>query len=688
MRDERETDAHHAKPRSIRAQLTRILLIPSLSFLVLWLVMSVATTVDAVRLMQSTLNGRDGAASFAEIGAELREERRATQVFLGQPTERNREELDDLRAQTDDTVARVRDQAWSLTQRGDPDTRRGATAFFEELSELDELRTDVDQEELSRPEALEHYTLLLESVHHMFDATSSALTEHESLAAGVLAVELLRARDQFAQADALLAGALAAGELTYAETAHFTYLTAAYRERLRMSEEKMPPQVHGSYERMVDSTAWQDVEELSGRVVMRDPGGRPRDADAQIPDWGADVDVTSEEWREVNEALASDFHEVAVGQAEIAIDSAWSAALRTLVVNIGGSVLALLAGVVAILVAVRSSRRLTKRLGDLRDRVLQQVEERLPGLVSRAQRGQRVDVATELPPLRTSSDELGELADAFSSAQRTAIGAAVKQAELSEGARRVFRSIAYRNQALLQRQLALLGEARAEEDDSEARARLFQLDHLATRGRRYADNLIILSGSGGARRARQPRPLPDVVRAAIAETEDLDRVRLCAAPDLRIRGPAVADLVHLLAELIENAAQFSPSTATVDVTAGTVVSGLTVEVEDRGLGMSGEEYATLNHTLATPPEFDVMALSEEPRLGLFVVARLADKHGIRVRLSASPYGGTRAVVLVPARLLTGTEDPEGGAACPSARSAPEADAPERPRSGQETTASG
>lgn len=650
MREARATSRGGA-PRSIRRHLTRIVLIPSLSFLVLWLVMSIATTTDASRLLQSAVTSRDGAASFGAIGAELREERRASQVFLADASETNRTILTDRHGQTDTTLAAVREQAWSLTERGDQEIRSGAAEFFDHLAELSELRTEIENQTIGRPEALERYTELLEALHHVFDATSGTLADHESLAEGILAGDLLRARDQFAQADALLAGALAAEAITYAETAHFTYLTASYRERLRIATDKAAPGTHGHHETMVDGAAWATVANLSGEVVMREPAAGPGAADSPVPDWEEDVDVTATQWRAANDALAEEFHDLTTEQVRLATESAWSAAVRTLVVNLGGSMLALLAGAVAIVVAIRSSSHLSRRLYRLRAEVMQQVEDRLPKLMSHAQRGKRVDINAELPSLRNSPDELGEVADAFCAAQRTAIGAAVKQAEFSEGASRVFQSIAYRNQALIRRQLALLAEVRAEVESSRVLDKLTQVDHLATRGRRYADNLIILSGAGNVRRWRTPLALVEVLNTAIAETEDYQRVRVCSAPELLLRGPAVGDVLHLLAELIENATQFSPASATVDVTAGPVADGLAVEVEDRGLGMSHDDYAATNVTIANPPEFDVMALSEEPRLGVFVVARLAARQGIRVRLSPSPYGGTRAVILLPGSLL-------------------------------------
>lgn len=665
MRKPPQDNDPEAPKRSLRRQITLIVLIPSVSFLLLWSIMSITTTLDAVSLTTSALEGRDSSAGFESFGAELRNERRSSQIYLADPSDGHRNALEADRASTDEVLSQVREQAVTLIERGEGEKQRRARDLFDGLAELERMRGAVDNGSTDRAESLADYTDLLAVVHRMFDATSRGLADHRGLAQGLLALELLRARDQYSQADALLAGTIAAEAMTYEETAHFIYLTASYRDRLRESREQMPEVTLERYEEMVGGGAWRDVEELSRTVVVSAPAAAAESGTAADADWSREPPVTAEEWDEANAVLSPQFHELAVGQATVTIESAWSSALRLIGLNLGGSLLALSAGAVAILAASRSARTLIRRLRHLRIQTLELAEERLPKLVSRAQRGERVDLSTEMPKLRYGEDELGAVADAFNTAQRTAVGAAIKQAEISEGASRVFQSIAYRNQTLIQRQLSLLDEMENEERDPETLRKLFRLDHFATRGRRYADNLIILGGAGCARRWRYSLPLADVLRAAISETENFERVRLRCAPKILVRGIAAADVVHLLAELVENATQFSPADAGVDVSGGGVSRGVMIEIEDRGLGMSEEAYAAANRTLARTPEYDIMAMSEEPRLGLFVVARLAARHGIRVRLCPSPYGGTRAVALLPEELLEPMDTERGRAPEPS-----------------------
>src|SRR6266545_1259150 len=201
-------------------------------------------------------------------------------------------------------------------------------------------------------------------------------------------------------------------------------------------------------------------------------------------------------------------------------------------------------------------------------------------------------------------------------------------------------------------------DAQGDEADPDALENLFKLDHLATRMRRNAEDLIVLSGAEPPRRWSEPVPLPQVVRGAVAEVEDYQRIELLPIDDVGAVGHAVADIIHLLAELLENATSFSPPGTSVRVAGQPAATGYVLEIEDRGLGMSDEELLDANQRLANPPVVD-FAVSR--MLGLFVVGRLAQRYGIRVQLRHSWYGGVTALVLLPSALLTwsGMEGHEG-----------------------------
>ncbi|MFJ9556380.1 nitrate- and nitrite sensing domain-containing protein [Nocardiopsis sp. NPDC101807] len=653
---------------TIRGQLTRIVLIPSLCFLALWLVVAAVGTVQAVQLMGAVHQAREGTAVFSRAAEELRLERRLSLVYQGRfensgPDEEASAALDEQREATDAALSSAVELAERLRGTRDDEVRRSASAVTESPEALAGIRTRIDEHAAVREETLLRFGELLDVTTDATTALVHTTDGGANLTDAVLTTELLGARAESATADALLAGNIARGEMGYEETAHFTYLTASYRDTLESAAPVMHPSVREHYEDMTASESWTRTEDLSRQVVTRPPlreAVPDPDAPAEetaAPEPNTSVDVGAEEWDEASPRTVAALDGLALAQAERTVDLAWSAALLRVSLGIAAAGTVLAGGVVAIAVVSRSSRRLTVRLLRLRGQILERDED-LPDIVDRAQRGQKVDVHEELPPLdECGDDEIGQVAEAFDSAQLTAVEAAVRQAEIRRGANRAFLGIAFRNQNLVQRQLRLLDEIEYHEQDPEALRRLFRLDHMATRARRYADNLIILGGGQSARRWRQPHPLVDVLRAAIAETEDFERVRLTSAPRVLMHGQVVADVVHLLAELVENATQFSPAGTPVDVSCTPTAEGLVVEVEDRGLGMSDHGYAAAERTLSRPPEFDVMALPDDPRLGLFVVARLAERHGVRVWLRPSPYGGTRATALLPKSLLEPVENP-------------------------------
>jgi hypothetical protein len=228
--------------------------------------------------------------------------------------------------------------------------------------------------------------------------------------------------------------------------------------------------------------------------------------------------------------------------------------------------------------------------------------------------------------------------------QGAAVAAAVDQARLRKGVNQVFLNISMRNQSLLYRQLKMLDSMERRTSDPAALAELFRLDHLTTRMRRHAEGLIILSGSSPDRGRREPVPVIDVLRAAVAEVEDYVRVDVVSESRDFVAGNAVSDVIHLLAELVENAAVFSPPNTRIEIRADRVGTGLVAEIEDRGLGLNEAERHSINQRLASPPEFD---LANSDQLGLFIVSQLATRHRIMVSLRASAYGGTTAIVRLP-----------------------------------------
>jgi signal transduction histidine kinase len=309
--------------------------------------------------------------------------------------------------------------------------------------------------------------------------------------------------------------------------------------------------------------------------------------------------------------------------------------------------LGLLGTIVSIALSLILGRGLIRQLRALRESALTLAHERLPNVIARLRGGEQVDLAEYAPADAASANEIEQVQNAFSIVQETAVRAAVDEARLRRGISDVFRNLAGRSQSLLHRQLTLLDGMERRATEPEELEDLFRIDHLTTRMRRHAEGLIILSGEAPARGWRQPVPLVDVLRAAVAEVEDYTRIRVLCRTSAAVAGHAVADVIHLVAELAENATVFSPPNTPVRIQGDVVGRGFAIEIEDRGLGISAARLEEINANLANPPQFD---LSGSDRLGLFIAGQLAQRHDIKITLRPSVFGGTTAIVLIPTAL--------------------------------------
>jgi signal transduction histidine kinase len=311
------------------------------------------------------------------------------------------------------------------------------------------------------------------------------------------------------------------------------------------------------------------------------------------------------------------------------------------------AVLALLA--VAVFTSVVIGRFMVAALRSLREQALHVAQRTLPGIIEQL-RVAPTTVSLRIDPVVVNSrDEVGEVAVAFTAVHRSAVRLAAQQATMRRNVNEIFIKLARRSQALVERQLKLLDTMESKETDPEQLANLFRLDHLATRLRRNDENLLVLAEGDSTRRWDQPVDLGTVVTAATAEIEHYTRVRNEIAESTYIVGYAVTDLVHLIAELLENATMFSPPTTSVKITAAaTADGGAELLIADEGIGMSIEAIAEANEQLVTPVAIDAAAAE---RMGLVVVGHLAMRLGIQVRLK-SAYPGTKALVTLPANLVS------------------------------------
>ncbi|GAA3027875.1 ATP-binding protein [Streptomyces glomeratus] len=331
----------------------------------------------------------------------------------------------------------------------------------------------------------------------------------------------------------------------------------------------------------------------------------------------------------------------------------------TLWAVLAGALAVALAGIViAAVAAERTATSVRDRLDALR-RASARGEADLRALVEALRRGEAPPAHRPHGKPTEDADDFELLAAELARAHDGAVAAVVQAAQLSSQAGseqklEVFVNLARRLQSLVHREISILDELENELEDPDLLKGLFHVDHLATRIRRHAENLAVLGGAVSRRQWSTPVPMTEVLRSATAEVEQYARVRLVPPTEGTLRGHAVADVIHLLAELVENATVFSAPHTQVLLRAGLVTSGLAVEVEDRGLGMPPAELHRMNALLADPDQVNVAGLLADGRIGLFVVSQLARRHGIHVRLQTNIYGGVQAVLVVPQSLLGGT----------------------------------
>ncbi|WP_405145397.1 nitrate- and nitrite sensing domain-containing protein [Sphaerisporangium sp. NBC_01403] len=362
--------------------------------------------------------------------------------------------------------------------------------------------------------------------------------------------------------------------------------------------------------------------------------------------WYVSTTAVADRMRKVEERLVGSV----VQQSQALQEQAQRQALIS-----GGLILVLLLLVLIITAVVASS--LTRPLRRLRAEALEIAGVRLPETVQRLRESTDSSPTAEVVPIGvTSRDEMGEVARAFDEVHREAIRLAGDEARLRSNVNSMFVNLSRRSQTLVERQLSLIDGLEQGEQDENRLGNLFKLDHLATRMRRNSENLLVLAGQETARRWSQPVPIVDIVRASLSEVENYERVDVRVQSGMAVVGQAVNDVVHLVAELVENAISFSPRETKVVVSSNRIDGGgVMISVSDSGIGMTADELAESNWRLANPPVVDV---SVSRRMGLFVVGRLALRHSIRVQLRQQDAGGLTAMVLLPETLLSAPGAPQ------------------------------
>ncbi|GCB50715.1 nitrate- and nitrite sensing domain-containing protein [Streptomyces sp. NL15-2K] len=624
------------RPRSVRAKIVALLMLPIVSLMALWGFAAVTTASNIGDTQRVKDVNAELLAPVDEFVTALQTERTAATRHAAAP---NTADLDALKAagkSTDKAATAFRDGANTATADAEL-LDAGLPARIDRLEAdargLRALRAQTD----TTGTAQEAFTAYSTVIEHAFAVTGALTGENGTDAASEARVvlELARVREAVAQEQALLAAGSGAGKLTTEQYTLFVGAVATQRELLKPAVADLKPVHRPAYDAVLQSGGYETLAAVEDRVRDAGPGTSAVSA-GLLGDWDKATDTVLKGLAEAESdagtgatAKADPFGSDTLGASGIAV------------------VLGLVGVLLSLLVSVVVGRGLIVELLDLRNDALEVAGRRLPQAMRRLHAGQGVDIDAEAPMRRLVGDELAQVGTALTAVQRAALKAASDRAELLSGISGVYVSLARRSQALLHRQLDLLHQLEQRPRDPAELHELYGVDYLATRMRRHSESLLILSGIAPGRGWRDPIPLLDVLRGAVAEIEQPGRVQIWAVPSASLNGGSVADVIHLLAELVENAASFSPPSSRVQLRAARLREGLLIEIEDSGFGMDEEAMAEANRKIQS----DRVDLLDARQIGFFVVNRIAGRQGLRVELRSSASGGATAAVLIPENLI-------------------------------------
>ena len=621
----------------IRTKLIAIFILPALG----------TATLAALRI---AVDFRDGlradrekraaalAVDAATLAHELGAERDGSAAWLvGGRGGDGRAELERVRRRVDRATVAFRGDAAGLGHSGwDPRLRSQLEAALAEVGRLPSTRRGVDGLPVTAADTIGAYSRTVGRVLEVV-ARLPANLPHRELARDLDAfVALAQAEESAGFERGLGVVVTAAGHFRGDDYRLLAAAIGARERELAHFQAMATPAEQERYAGAMEAPRVEYADDLERRLLAGERRVR--------------LEVSPEQWLEASgervDALRSVRERVGV-EAQRTNRAIIVAAEEQLLDNL---MLLLIVVVLTFALAVFLARAMINPLVELEQAARDVAERKLPSVVERLHRSEPVDLEAETRPVEVGAGgEIGRVAEAFTAVQRVAVSVAVDQAALRRNVSEMFVNMARRSQSLIDRQIALIDQLEKNGTDPEQLAQFFKLDHLATRMRRNSESLIVLSGAEPGRRWSQPVPLASLARAAIAEVEDYTRVKVMPMEGVELHGPAGIDVVHLLAELIENATAFSPPDTTVVVSGERVSSGYLIEVDDRGIGMSDAELLAANERLANPPLAD---FTRSRMLGFYVIGRLAQRYGIKVQVRHSAYGGVTALVLLPTPMVS------------------------------------
>ncbi|MFF4993126.1 nitrate- and nitrite sensing domain-containing protein [Streptosporangium saharense] len=577
---------------------------------------------------------------LTDLSYEMSDERDLTAWYIADRRRQARlSRVKDLQGRVDLTRTKVLTAIDALGDDQDPRIVAEVAQVRNWLNGLFSLRKSLTSGDVLPRAALGMYTRMISDFMTLHDDLGRSARD-QRLVGDVLALgALTQAREQVARQRGILLVARIEGRFDFDDPADFL---GAYKGQLNALT------TFRSTASAVDIRRLNDV--LTDPKIAKADAMRALVISRMREQLGLPREMGMNAWYEASSALVDGMNAVerSLAASVTSRSQELQAAEEQNAIVTGATILVLL--IMILLVTAWVAGTLVRPLRQLRSEALEVAGNRLPETVRVLRETGESDPSVEVSPIDVDSrDEIGEVARAFDEIHREAIRLAGDEAKLRNNVNAMFINLSRRTQSLVERQIDLIDDLEQGEQDDGRLASLFKLDHLATRMRRNSENLLVLAGQEQSRRWSEPVPLSDVVRASLSEVENYERVGLRVEAGTMIVGSAVNDIVHLIAELVENAIFFSPQDTKIMVSSNANETGaIILAVTDSGIGMSDEELAEANRRLAEPPAVD---LSVSRRMGLFVVGRLAMRHGIRVQLRRPETGGLSAVVLLPPQVV-------------------------------------
>jgi nitrate/nitrite sensing protein/histidine kinase/DNA gyrase B/HSP90-like ATPase/HAMP domain-containing protein len=623
----------------VRSKLIAVLVIPAIAFVVV----AGIGIGSLVRNAQAFEDGRRLAELGRQVTAlvhELQTERDLSVAFTATADKGVGNALGQQQPQVDQAAAAYREAEAPLYDDLGERLQGRFDAVRAGLDSLAALREAARASSLTGRATAAEYSQIIDQLLDV-NAEIAAPGGNDNLAQSVRAFnDLSRAKEVTSQVRGVLYALSFQKNFEFGGFQDYSGLLARQQATFQAFQADANDQQRGLFASVVKGQAVLQVDRIQQEAI-RSQSGENIDG----PQWLAASTTNMELLRNVESRFLND---VIVQSGQLSSNAQRDALRNALLI-------ALILGI-ALLALLVVARSMAQPLQQLRAGAIDIAQHRLPDAVDRIRTTERDDLDVHVEPIGIrSKDEIGQVAQAVDDIQQVAVRLATEQAGLRRSIGDMFTNLARRSQTLIDRQLELIDQLERDETDPDALEHLFRLDHLATRMRRNAEDLIVLSGADPGRHWVQPMTVVDVVRNAAAEVEEYQRVELLPLDDLEVAGHVAVDVIHLLAELIENATAFSPPNTKVQVAGQWVPHGYVIEIEDRGLGMSDEELIQANERLANPPEID-FALSRV--LGLYVVGKLGQRHGIKVQLRHSWYGGVTALTLIPKALLIRPDLPQ------------------------------